>query len=425
MDAVRAGRVYIAERVLEDPLAGPRAQRLAAAIDAPHREVVDDARIRELQRALPWNQLPRRGADAAGFTDRVVFLDRMHWDRQDEVFPGYRFAEVRNGRKEWTTSGVVCHSAVEIQSILGCGFDCAYCPYTTSLTITCDLERFADEVERLFEERPTQTLYKLNNRSDTLCFEPEYGLAPLLVDRFARTDDRVLMLYAKSANVAHLLDLDHRGHTVACFTLTAPSTARLLEPTAPTFEARLDAAAACANAGYPTRFRFSPLVPLRGWRDELSTSVEKMAARVRPELITLWTLSMIDVDELGRIVPLDALDPAVLEASRAAKGRVNGTKGAPFPPELRAEIYEVVASAVAEHSPSTRLALCLEAPEVLGRLAPYLAVHAGRQVCNCGPDCTPAAVAAAPACGDPVERELIALPKVDRGSGQRKTRRRN
>ncbi|MCC7387009.1 MAG: hypothetical protein IT384_34555 [Deltaproteobacteria bacterium] len=404
MDRVRAGRVYIARSVLDDPLAAARANRLAGAIDAPVKEVIADDEVERMQAPFARALLERRGFEATSFDARLIFIDRMRWDREDGVSPGYGPTDLRNAHREWEESGVICQTAVEIQTVVGCGFDCSYCPYTNALTITCDLERFVEHLEGIFQQRPHQQLYKLNNRSDTLCFEPEYGLSALLVDRFAQSANKVLMLYSKSANVDHLLELDHRGHTIACFTLSSPSAARLLERAAPPTGARIVAARKCSDAGYPVRFRFSPIVPLRGWQAELETMVRTMAAQVRPELITLWTLSMTELDELARIVPLDALDPRTLEEAEAARASMVSAKGAPFPGSLRAEIYEVVADTIAAHSPQTRVSLCLESPQVIERVSARLAIVGQHQVCNCAPRSTPSAVGSAPAVSDPSAR---------------------
>ena len=70
--------------------------------------------------------------------------------------------------------------------MVGCPFDCAYCPYTSFVCVRLDVETFVDRVEALVKSRPSQTLWKLNNRSDTLALEPEYGLSAALVQRFAR-----------------------------------------------------------------------------------------------------------------------------------------------------------------------------------------------------------------------------------------------
>jgi spore photoproduct lyase len=149
-----------------------------------------------------------------------------------------------------------------------------------------------------------------------------------------------------------------------------------------------------AAAGYPIRVRFSPVVPLRGWRDAYRDLLQRLAAVATPELVTLWALSMIELDELGRIVPFEQLDEEVLATARAAAPSMRGEKGAPFPPSTRASLYREIGALVRDTFPSTRLALCLERPEVWDAVGPLVVPHHRSDfVCNCGPRVTPAAVA--------------------------------
>ncbi len=402
MKRIRARRLVVSRNLAPGSPAHDRAMRVASRIDAQSTQQLSSAEIRALQMSL--NRDPPKPPVKRAHGHELIILDRMRWVQKGSLSPGYDWAETRSGSYQWQQHGVVCQTAVEIQTIFGCLFDCGYCPYTRSVTIACDLEAFEQRVRGLLAGRPKQLLYKLNNRSDTLCFEPEYGLSRKLVELFAERAEQRLMLYSKSDNVSHLLDLDHGGHTIACFTLSTPTVARLLEPAAPSFDARLDAAARCAHAGYPVRFRFSPIVPFRGWQQEAVAAVQRMAQRVRPELITLWTLSMTDADTLETLVDPATLDPRFLDGLRGAQAAMTGVKGAPFPPDARREMYEVFADAVARYSPTTRVALCLETQDVIEALRPRLAITGNAQVCNCGPRCTSGAVEGAPAAANTVPR---------------------
>jgi hypothetical protein len=262
------------------------------------------------------------------------------------------------------------------------------------------VEHIADRIMALVASRPRQAVWKLNNRTDTLGLEPEYGLARVLVERFAALDparQQTLMLYSKGDSVRHLEDLDHRGRTIASFTITPGAVADLLEQGAPPPNARIAALGALHRAGYPTRVRFSPIVPLIGWRDAYRNLLERMARAGAPELVTLWTLSMIDVDELPSIVPLDALDPVALAEARAAAASTSGEKGAPFPEATRAAIYREIADLVHAALPATRVSLCLETHRVWDALGTRVPPRCGAQfVCNCGPRASSEAVRLTP-----------------------------
>lgn len=386
--------MVVSESVLGSPASRRRFEAMLGRVDAGEvLELPDDEVEARLEALGPREGRRRGGLAGRGRAKELVAF--AHLGASDRVFPGYSFGELRSGRRERIERGVLCQTALEVQTAVGCPFDCAYCPYSSFLCVRLDVEALADRVVGLARASRSQALFKLNNRSDTLGLEPEYGLAPALVERFARLPDKALMLYSKGAAVDGLLDLDHRGRTVACFTLTPEPVAARLEACAPAPSRRLGAIRKLGAAGYPIRVRFSPIVPVRDWRSVYGHLVRRLAAAARPELVTLWTLSMVDLAELDRIVPLGDLDEAALEAARAEAPTMAGVKGAPFPPRLRAELYAEVAAMIREASPTTRVALCLETPEVWDRVGNAVVPRRGRAfLCNCGPGATPEAVAA-------------------------------
>jgi DNA repair photolyase len=385
-------RVIIAQGVIDDPRCRRRLEAMLPFIKADSVETLDDAAVqRELVELGARETRPRGGLQGAAKAKDVVAFARL---ADEDVFPGYSWRERRSGRQQLSSHSVLCQTAIEIQNVVGCAFDCTYCPYSSFICIRLDVEHFVDNVANLATDGCSQSLFKLNNRSDTLALEPELGLAAALVQRFAELDDKYLMLYSKGHEVQHLLDLDHQKKTVACFTLTPDSVATLLETSAPSPNERIEAISALHRAGYPTRVRFSPIVPLKGWEEAYADLISRLFAVAKPEMVTLWTLSMIEVGQLSSIVPLGQLDPEILRRSEAAAGEMKGKKGAPFPDDLRVEMYRKLAQLIYQASPSTLVALCLEAPNVWDGVAPLIRARQGRKfLCNCGPQATPPALA--------------------------------
>ena len=384
-------KIIVAQSVLDDGRCRARFEAMRPFIVTESVDVLADA---DLERVLvdlgARESRPRGGLDGAAQAKELVAFARL---ADGDVFPGYSWRERRSGRQQLSSHAVLCQTAIEIQNVVGCPFDCTYCPYSAFVCIRLDVENFVDAVAKLCVDDCSQALFKLNNRSDTLALEPELGLASALVKRFAALDDKYLMLYAKGDAVDHLLDLDHKSKTVACFTLTPESVATLLETSAPSPTARIDAIAALHRAGYPTRVRFSPIVPLKGWQRAYADLITRLFAVAQPEMVTLWTLSMIEVDQLSSIVPLEDLDPEVLSRAQSGAASMKGKKGAPFPEDLRIEIYRTIAELIYAASPSTLVALCLEAPDVWDGVAPLIRPRQGRKfLCNCGPQATPPAL---------------------------------
>jgi len=386
---VAALRALVSRTAIDDRRYRDRAARLLGRIDAETVEVVDDHAVeRALAELGPREGRPRSGLDGRGRAKQLVAIASLG---EGEVFPGYSWRELRSGRTQRRRHGVLCHTAVEIQCAVGCPFDCAYCPYASFLCLRVDVEAFADRVAGLAARRRGQTVYKLNNRSDTLGLEPEFGAARALVDRFARLDRRYLMLYSKGDGVDSLVDADHRGHTIASFTLTPPEVAALLEQGAPAPARRIAAMGRLHRAGYPVRIRLSPIVPVRGWRDAYARLIAAAAAAATPEMATLWTLSMVDADQLDEVVPADLLDEDALRAASTAGDALRGSKGAPFPPAYRIAVYREVAAMIRAAWPDTEIALCLEEPAVWDALADRLVPRCGGSFrCNCGPRAVPA-----------------------------------
>jgi spore photoproduct lyase len=146
------------------------------------------------------------------------------------------------------------------------------------------------------------------------------------------------------------------------------------------------------NDGYPVRVRLSPVVPLAGWREAYARLIERIFAAAEPEMVTLWTLSMIDYEDLGTIVPPASLDGEIRQAAEEAADAMRGRKGAPFPAAARASIYRHLAELVRAHSDRARVALCLETPTVWDAIAPLLTSDGRTELlCNCGPRAIPCA----------------------------------
>lgn len=360
-------------------------------VDAAEVEELSDDEVEALLRHLePREQLERGGLAGRARDKALVVFARL---RGDEIYPGYSWQELRSSRRELDGRGVLCQTGVEIQSAVGCAFDCTYCPYTAFLCIRLDVEDFVDRVAAMALARTSQALFKLNNRTDTLALEPEYGLARALVERFADLEGKHLLLYSKGDAVDELVGLEHRNKTIASFTLTPEPIARMLEPGAPSATERIEAMRRMDRAGYPVRARFSPIVPVEGWRSMYGDLVVQLFEAVRPEMVTLWTLSMIELEELEAIVPAEKLDEEARAMAEAAVETMRGVKGAPFPRSLRVSIYRELAELVHDADPLTQIALCLETAEVWESLADVVTPRrGGRFLCNCGPRATSAAV---------------------------------
>ena len=297
-------------------------------------------------------------------------------------------------RAQWQTHQV-CWSLHDLHSAWGCFHRCAYCQRGSVYVINVDLEAFVEHVDQLLADNPWQKTIRYDVEQDVLAIEPEYGACELLVNDFARRPDRYLILFSKSANVDHLLSLDHRGHTIMLWTLSTHTVSRQHEPKTGTMEERIEAARRCQAAGYPVRFKCKPIVPIRNWREEITDMLEKLYAAVQPENLSMEMVFFTSVSEMDRTLGLANLDPAFVAAAEKAEVEAgdkwprdrHGER--PFPFEVKEPVYRHFLAESKRLSPSTPVTLCAETHRMWTALADLLDHKPWDYVCNCGPHCIP------------------------------------
>jgi DNA repair photolyase len=246
-----------------------------------------------------------------------------------------------------------------------------------------DLEDFAVDVERNFRQRPNQKLYRYDLKSDAICFEPEYGASELLDECFSR-NDKYLLIYTKSNNVEHLLNLPYKDHMPCYWTLATDTQSMEIERDTPSLDERLEAMRQCEEAGYVVRAGFSPIVPHINWREEATIALEKLFAAVTPDTVRLWVVSMMLVKEAEQIFGTENLEAEFVDAMRETTSEMDGKHSGPFPGHVRAEIYAHYIDEIKRLSPKTPVNLCTEERRIWDILADKLEMSPDDMFCCCG-----------------------------------------
>ena len=403
--------VYIHERALATTDRRARVERMLTRIHCPEEpEVVDDERLNEISTTSDWPAKSRfRTGQWELSGDPVLIFNAFTWDTPEErakrrkqypalvgrMLDGGAAWTLRRGREFYGRRGTVCQDAWELHSAFGCLHRCDYCHIGGFANIMVNLEEVVERLPDLVDENPWLWLYKYDNQTDTIAFEPEYGASELLVDFFSRRENEYLMLYTKSDNVDHLLSLDHRGHTIVSFTISSRTVAEKVEHNTPGTAGRIEAAAKVQAAGYVARVRFSPILPVRGWREEMGALVHDLLAKCAPDVITIDLLGWMNPEHIGEIVDVSLLDPRFMDGLRVLFA--DGPPGPAyypsakhiFPHELRREVYDFVIDAVARENPRVRVSLCNETVEIWDELGPRLGMTPEDYVCGCGPTSAP------------------------------------
>ncbi|MEA3399627.1 MAG: radical SAM protein [Armatimonadota bacterium] len=411
MYSITPRNVYVHESVPGSAEALARMERMLGCIRPDEEPVVDDEALDDISRQKRWDRVTRwRTGQYHRTRDPDIILSTYAWrDAQaqaafDERFPHLRFARLngagfvgyRNGEALLASRGGICQNAYDLHSAWGCLHACDYCNIGEFLIIHLNLEETVARLDDVLAEYAWCRLWKYDNQTDQITFEPEYGASELMVSYFAGREDEYLLLYTKSDNVEHLLDLDHRGHTIISWTLSCETAAREIEKGTPTTSERIEAMRRCQEAGYHVRCRFSPIIPIRGWREENAAMVEELLPAVRPDVITMDLLAHLPGERLAKCIDVELLDPRWLAAHRALyEGQHPGKPYSPhgkqiFPHELRAELYRFMVDRIRERDAEVPISFCDETPAIWAEFSRAELGHGPeRYVCTCGPDSVP------------------------------------
>jgi len=406
-------KVYITEEVQARPECRARTERMIGAMSPGEVRVVSLRELNDLVQQRGWKSLPRWGEMQEPHDPDLVFaLARFDGEANHKEllarYPnlscrdlaGYQTLMFRPDGEPWwrqQMQGIVCQSAYQLHSIIGCPFRCAYCSFGTINRVLVNIEEYFEHLHDWLALGGEQRLWKWDNWADVNCFEPEYGASALLVEYFARQQAKYLEIYAgKSDNVDHLLPLGHNGQTIIQWSVGGATQTSSFEPRTASWEERIEAARKCQQAGYLVRYRFSPIIPVQRWREENTALIERIFERTSPDVISLCAFGWMDLADAERCLDFGALDPDFVAAMRAAapflreRGYTAGG-GRPMPHEARYVLFKHLISEIRRVSPGTVIALCLETEEMWQALGRELGQSPRNYVCNCGPMCTPGA----------------------------------
>ena len=406
--------VFVHKRVYENKKATARLERMLKGLGDPRFDEVDENDVDKVIDASGASEdLPvqsgrvRQGIEKFAH-DPVMLFNTFVWnpDKQKPT-KEYKNPRARSIARHMAGAGqgfaysrreqadgldpkrpYVCQGGWGIHTIEGCVHKCDYCTQSYFVNFMLDLEDFVVDLERNFRERPHQRLYRYDLKSDYPCFEPEYGASELLGECFSR-NDMYLLVYTKSNNVDHLLDLPYKEHTPCYWTLATDTQSTKIERDTPNLDERLEAMRRCQDAGYVVRAGFSPIVPHLNWREEATVALEKLFSRTTPDTVRLWVVSMMLVKEAEQIFGAENLDPEYVDAMRASASEMDGTHTGPFPAHVRAEIYGHYIDEIKRISPGTPVNLCTEERKMWDMLADKLVMSPDDLFCCCGQTSVP------------------------------------
>lgn len=365
-------------------------KRLMKRIQCEDVRTVDEYELESIVKEKGWRGSRRKsGRERHG--DPPIVFDTYRFEAASDSPGGLvNHWHRRSGKAVAEKDKVVCQSGYGLHSGRGCLFKCDYCLFEDVLALALDLEELLVRLDPVVRSVEGPTLWKWDNSTDTLCFEPEMGASKTLVEYFAQFDDKFLMTYSKSDNVDHLLELDHRGQTICCWTLNADTESRIIERDAAPMAARIEASRKCQSAGYPVRFRFSAVCPVHDWRRENREMLDLLFSKVAPDVISIETLSrMPEPGMFDNVMDASLFEPRFVDAIRNGEEEMAGKIWGPLPDKEREEIYRFLINEIRKRSPETPVTLCQEPPHMWEMLDDILGFRPQYYPCCCAKDSVP------------------------------------
>jgi len=265
------------------------------------------------------------------------------------------------------TSDHICCGYHVINAITNCPMDCSYCVlqgYLNNpfLTLYSNWDDLVEEIGSFLAEHP-HSFFRLGTGelSDSLALDLIFPISQLLISFFAERENAILELKTKSAEINHLLHLNHRGKTVFSWSLSPTKMIEEEETRTASLEERIHAAQRCQEKGYPIGFHFDPIIFYEEWEKGYQETISSLFRRIDPKGV-IWI-------SLGgfRYPP---------QLKNIVKERFPGTRiflGELFPGrdgkfrylrEIRVEMYKKMFGWLRNVDPGLFIYLCMESKEV-------------------------------------------------------------
>jgi hypothetical protein len=252
-----------------------------------------------------------------------------------------------------------------------------------------NLEDYVEHLAALLERNPWQKTWLLDDAMDVLTLEPELDMIAPLMRFFQTTRDRYLIIHTKSDRVDALIEAGAPENTIIAWSLSGPTQSTQIEKLSGTTAGRIEAARRCQEAGITIRYKFKPIVPIAGWRQEAEETIDLALSRTRPDNLSMTVLMWMDVDALKACIPADMLDPEFVAAAEAAAPETSKIRTGPFPEAVREEIYRHYLSCIRRRDPEIPVTISTESLSMWQRLGRDLGVTPTNYVCGCGAGATP------------------------------------
>ncbi len=255
---------------------------------------------------------------------------------------------------------------VVVSHILGCPYNCSYCFLHTfygkeEIVVYDNEEDIIAQVSNYMKLAKRPLRIGTGQYSDSLALDRGTGFSKRLIEFFAAQDTHLLELKTKSAEVDHLLDLDHKGRTVFAWSVNPEIIVKSDEIGSVSLADRISAAKKCVEAGYPVAFHFDPIIFYTGWDKDYKEVVDLIFSEIDPQNIAWISLGALRYDpDLKNIIeerfPHSRITFGELDEAEDGKMRY-------FKP-IRIEIFKKMQEFIRSYSKEVYVYLCMENADI-------------------------------------------------------------
>ncbi|MGD0915086.1 MAG: spore photoproduct lyase family protein [Thermodesulfobacteriota bacterium] len=265
------------------------------------------------------------------------------------------------------TSQHICCGYHVINAVTNCPMDCSYCVlqgYLNNpfLTLYSNWDDFLEEIDHFLSGNP-QPILRLGTGelSDSLALDSIFPFSHELIPFFAGRSNGILELKTKSANVHHLLHLDHREKTVVSWSLNPPKVIGEEEMRTASLQERIGAARKCQEKGYPLGFHFDPIIYYDGWEKEYKETIFQLFERIDPQRVIWISLGGFRYPPQLKSIAQERFPKTRIFLGELFPGRDGKFR---YFKEIRLEIYRKMVRWLKEVNPDLFIYLCMESKQV-------------------------------------------------------------
>lgn len=318
------------------------------------------------------------GAGKGGHLHALLGHYPFHWANYNKEGDAHR------GQK-------VCRPCWRIHQQNGCVHRCHYCGLGGLLIAGVNVEEYSHWLGKIIDKHPWQLTYLLDDDGDPPALEPELGCLGDLIEYFGTLENRYLIIHTKTWNTAWLNGLKHNGNTILVWSVSGPTQSKYIEPVAGTTEERIEAARIAEEAGYQIRYKFKPIIPVKGWEEDAAYTTKLIFEKTHPDVISICSFMWMDYADMMRRLPVELLDERFVAGAEAAVEEMGKLVTRPFPEPLRRELYETHFREIRRWNKDIPVSISTESFEMWNAMAETLGLSATNYPCGCGPFTTPGA----------------------------------